>query len=65
MTKKKKKKNVPTPKTNTFIVLTSEEATRMTMPKYNTHAIGHGAHGDCKYNRAKERRQFKRELAML
>lgn len=40
----------------------AEEATLAKKPRYNGFACGHGAHGDIKYNRAKERRQFNAEL---
>lgn len=58
MSKRKRK----TPKTNKFTVMTSEEATLAKMPRYNGFAGGYGAHGDTKYNRAKESRNFKREM---
>ena len=32
------------------------------MPRYNGFACGHGAHGDVKYNRSKQKRFWKREL---
>lgn len=57
MAKRKK-----TPKTNQFVVMTSEEATLAKMPKFNGFASGHGAHGDKKYNRTKAKRQFKRDM---
>lgn len=43
-------------------VLNSLEATRVKKPRYNAYTIGHGVHGDTKYNRNKEKRNFKREL---
>lgn len=39
-----------------------EEATLARKPYYNAFACGHGAHGDTKYNRAKEKRTWKRDL---
>ncbi len=39
----------------------AEQVTLDAMPKYNPYAIGHGVHGDVKYNRAKERNTWKRE----
>lgn len=41
---------------------TPEQATLDRMPKYNAHACGTGAHGDAKYNRAKQERSWRREL---
>lgn len=40
----------------------SEEATLDKMPKYNAHACGTGPHGDAKYNRAKQKRAWQKEL---
>lgn len=40
----------------------AEEATLARKPYYNAFACGHGAHGDTKYNRAKEKRTWKRDL---
>lgn len=41
---------------------TAEEATLARKPYYNAFACGHGVHGDTKYNRAKEKRTWKRDL---
>lgn len=41
---------------------TAEQATLDQMPKYNAHACGTGAHGDAKYNRAKQKRTWQQEL---
>lgn len=41
---------------------TAEEATLARKPYYNAFACGHGVHGDTKYNRAKEKRTWKRNL---
>ena len=49
-------------KKNKIHVLDAIEATRVKKPHYNAFAIGHGVHGDTKYNRNKEKRKFKREL---
>ena len=59
MAKKKKRK---VPKTGPVWKKTAEEATLDMMPKYNAHACKTGAHGDSKYNRAKEKRKWKREF---
>lgn len=40
----------------------AEEATLARMPKYNAHACGTGAHGDAKYNRARQKRAWQKEL---
>ena len=41
---------------------TAEEATLAQMPRYNAHACGTGPHGDTKYNRAQQKRDWQREL---
>ena len=41
---------------------TAEEATLYRMPKFNAHACGTGVHGDVKYNRAKQKRAWQREM---
>ena len=58
---RKKKNRVP--KSETVWHRTAEEATLDKMPKFNAHACGTGAHGDAKYNRAKQKRSWQRELA--
>lgn len=40
----------------------AEEATLARKPYYNAFACGHGVHGDTKYNRAKEKRTWKRDF---
>ena len=40
----------------------AEEATLDKMPKFNAHACGTGPHGDLKYNRAKQKRNWQREF---
>ncbi len=40
----------------------AEEATLARMPKYNAHACGIGAHGDAKYNRARNKEAWRNEL---
>lgn len=42
--------------------MSAEEATLASMPKYNAYASGYGAHGDKKYNRAKEKRAWRGEM---
>ncbi|MBQ9000706.1 MAG: hypothetical protein IJ087_02490 [Eggerthellaceae bacterium] len=57
---KKNKRGVP--KQGPVWRRSSVEATLDQMPKYNAHACGTGAHGDVKYNRAKQKRRLQREL---
>ena len=40
----------------------AEQATLDSMPKYNAFACGTGAHGDAKYNRAKQKQVWRKEL---
>jgi hypothetical protein len=40
----------------------AEEATLAHMPKYNAYACGTGAHGDAKYNRARQKQAWIKEL---
>lgn len=40
----------------------ADEATLAKKPRYNGFACGHGAHGDVKYNRTKDKRALKRQL---
>lgn len=42
----------------------SLEVTRAKKPRFDAYACGHGVHGDVRYNRRKEKREFRRELAM-
>ncbi len=56
----KKKSRVP--KSGPVWHRTAEQATLDQMPKYNAHACGIGAHGDTKYNRAKQKRNWQRDL---
>ena len=41
---------------------TAEEATLAKMPKYNAFGCGTGAHGDAKYNRARQKQAWRNEL---
>ena len=41
----------------------AEQATLDRMPKYNAHACGTGPHGDAKYNRARQKRAWQREMS--
>ena len=40
----------------------AEEATLARMPKYNAYACGTGAHGDAKYNRARQKRAWLKDF---
>ena len=42
--------------------MSAEESTLAKMPKYNAHACGSGAHGDAKYNRARQKQAWRNEL---
>ena len=42
--------------------MSAEEATLARMPKYNAHACGTGAHGDAKYNRARQKQAWRKEI---
>ena len=47
------------PKGNTILKKSRVEATLDDKPYYNAYAVGHGVHGDTKYNRNKVKREFK------
>ena len=55
-----KKKRVP--KTGAVWRMSAKEATLAKKPHYNAYACGHGAHGNAKYNRAKAKRAWKKQL---
>lgn len=56
---KKTKRANRVPKTGAVWHLSAEDATLAKKPRYNGYACGHGAHGDAKYNRAKQKRAWK------
>lgn len=56
----KRKKTVS--KTGPIWHQSAEEATLAKKPRYNGFAVGHGIQGDVKYNRAKEKRAWKKQL---
>lgn len=58
MSKKKRK----APKTGPVWRMSAEEATLAGKPRYNGFACGSGAHGDCKYNRTKAKRDWRKEI---
>lgn len=65
MPKRRKKTYEVTKKTNKREPLTVMHVDSITntlrhMPKYNGHAIGHGVHGDVKYNRRKTKEETRR-----
>ena len=49
------------PRSGPVFSLSAEENTLRQMPKYNAHAMGTGPHGDRKYNRAKMKRQWRKD----
>ena len=57
----KKKNRVP--KSGPVWKRTAEQATLDRMPKYNAHACKTGAHGDAKYNRARYKSSWQREMS--
>lgn len=57
MTKRRKR----VPKSGAVWHQTPEEATMARKPYINGYACGHGVHGDVKYNRAKERRAWRKQ----
>ena len=40
----------------------AEEATLASKPRYNGFACGHGAHGSAKFNRAKAKQAWKKQI---
>lgn len=50
------------PKTGAVWHRSAEQATLDAKPRYNGFACGYGAHGDVKYNRAREARSWKKQL---
>lgn len=55
-------KNKKYSKKGKIFYMSSEEATLIKMPKYNGYKVGHGMHGDKKYNRSKEKKKWKEEF---
>ncbi len=41
---------------------TAEEATLAGKPRYNGYACGHGPHGDTRYNRARAKQAWRRQI---
>lgn len=46
---------------NSMLIMTAYEATMASKPRFDGFAGGYGVHGDRKYNRAKEKRNWNRE----
>ena len=51
-----------TPKTDSFVLLTSEERFALQKPHYNGFAVGHGAHGRKGYDRKRQKSELHRLL---
>ena len=60
--KKRRAKKAAVVKTGPVWRQSAEEATLSRMPKYNAYACGAGVQGDTKYNRARQKRQWRNEL---
>ena len=56
------RKNQHIPAEGPVLRLSRVEATLLAKPRYNGFACGHGAHGDAKFNRAKEKARFVRAI---
>lgn len=59
---RKKKRSPRVPKGGPVWQRSAEQATLDRMPKFNGHACGTGAHGDAKYNRAKQNAAWRKQL---
>lgn len=49
-------------KKQTIKVMSSREATHMSMPKFNPYQTGHGVWGKTKYDRNKIKRETRKEI---
>lgn len=58
----KKRTRAGSPRGNVVWRQTAEEATLAGKPRYNGYACGHGPHGDAKYNRARAKRAWRRQM---
>lgn len=58
----KKRTRVGSPRGNVVWRQTAEEATLAGKPRYNGYACGHGPHGDAKYNRARAKQAWRRQM---
>lgn len=61
--KKSKKRLAPYIQADGSFHMSGTEVTLRSMPRYNTRVVGCGVHGDTKYNRRREKRDFARLLA--
>lgn len=60
MSKKRKRRSAPG---GTVVWRqTAEEATLAGKPRYNGYACGHGPHGDTRYNRARAKQAWRRQI---
>lgn len=57
------RKKTRVPKSGPVWRKSAEEATLDRMPKFNAHACGTGPHGDAKYNRARQKSAWQKEIA--
>lgn len=62
MSKKKRVKKHSVPKTGAVWRQTSEEVTLAKMPRYDAFAGGYGPHGSKKYDRAKVKQDWRRQI---
>lgn len=62
MSKKKRAKKHNVPKTGAVWRQTSEEATLAKMPRYDAFAGGYGPHGSKKYDRARVKQDWRRQI---
>lgn len=62
--KRAKRKAAKAQKTASNVVWhqSAEEATLVKKPRYNGFACGHGAHGSAKYDRNKQKREWRKQL---
>lgn len=62
MSKKKRARRHAVPKSGAVWHQSSEEATLAQMPRYNAYGGGYGPHGSAKYDRAKSKRDWRRQI---
>lgn len=60
--KRRASRRTAVPKTGPIWQQSAEEATLAKMPHYNAHACGTGPHGNAKYNRARQKRNWQQEM---
>ena len=59
---KAQRKRIAVSKTGAIGHQSAEEATLAQKPYFNGYACGHGAHGNAKYDRTREKRAWKKQL---